>query len=376
MLFTDNWLGPSWGAVNRGFMANWTVVPEDCQTQGKVVVRQCGNDGSLLMTLDKIDQFLDKRSFAEACVPEDLTLENHHGEVHTWVDGHMLSLTCAPNEILFWFHHCNIDRIWELFRSTHPGSDRPEAYPTGPEIRTGWRANDTLHPFFEKKNVDGLSADYTLQFYNYEPSPSTVRCTEHAQCQSTILWCDTFRGKCKSMVRPDGDCTGLPNEACCCEEPGTSPECVAGDGDTKRCVCKKAPAETRPRCQSSSDCQREEWCEPATGECRRKLRLNETCAGFPPDACSPSNCVPPASTACVADGGRCGCVLPRCTTSDAECRAINTHWCNTERLQCERKRSIGDPCKGLPDNACARSSCRDDQKPSCSGTCQCKDDVS
>jgi tyrosinase len=43
-------------------------------------------------------------------------LENTpHGSVHTSVGGNMAVLETAPQDPIFWLHHCNIDRLWEVW---------------------------------------------------------------------------------------------------------------------------------------------------------------------------------------------------------------------------------------------------------------------
>jgi tyrosinase len=38
-----------------------------------------------------------------------------HGSVHNMVGGNMSSLDTAPRDPIFWLHHCNIDRLWEVW---------------------------------------------------------------------------------------------------------------------------------------------------------------------------------------------------------------------------------------------------------------------
>jgi hypothetical protein len=43
-----------------------------------------------------------------------------HNAVHRWVDGSMQPGT-SPNDPVFFFHHCNIDRLWAVWEQKHPG---------------------------------------------------------------------------------------------------------------------------------------------------------------------------------------------------------------------------------------------------------------
>jgi len=44
-----------------------------------------------------------------------------HNLVHMWVNGTMSNVPVAPADPLFWMHHAEIDRLWALWASTHPG---------------------------------------------------------------------------------------------------------------------------------------------------------------------------------------------------------------------------------------------------------------
>ena len=44
-----------------------------------------------------------------------------HNAVHRWVDGSMQPGT-SPNDPVFFFHHCNIDRLWAVWEQKNPGA--------------------------------------------------------------------------------------------------------------------------------------------------------------------------------------------------------------------------------------------------------------
>jgi tyrosinase len=46
---------------------------------------------------------------------------NLHNRVHPWVGGAM-STAAAPNDPVFWFHHCQIDRLWSQWQARWPRS--------------------------------------------------------------------------------------------------------------------------------------------------------------------------------------------------------------------------------------------------------------
>lgn len=344
-------------------MAHWGVVPEDCQETGREVTRECGNDGSLLMSDDKLDRFLQIKSFADAVTPYDSTFEADHGDVHAYVGGTMMSLNCACNDPIFFLHHSYIDYCNEKFRQLHPGSDDPKGYPDDLEVPPYHRKGDAMRPFYEKKNVDGLSNDYTKNFYSYEDSPK--KCDDDTQCRSKILWCDKLRKRCKAKVMEKGECTGFPNEACFC--PGQTPQCVVlGDVGMCKCSGESQAESSAPACAAAKDCQADEWCDRKSGLCQKKVPMNGDCTGMPSAACS-GRCQLPKQISCVS--GTCKCTLLRCKNNDDECVSTSL-WCNTARKQCDRKLSIGEQCHGFPDNAC-KNTCQEYEEPKCQDTCQC-----
>jgi tyrosinase len=47
-----------------------------------------------------------------------------HNHVHAWVDGVMNS-DWSPADPIFWLHHCEVDRLWAIWQSTHKSSHPP-----------------------------------------------------------------------------------------------------------------------------------------------------------------------------------------------------------------------------------------------------------
>ena len=69
-----------------------------------------------------------------------------HNRVHQWVGGSMGPGT-SPNDPVFFLHHCNIDRLWEVWRNS------PVAAPFVPASGgpVGHNLSDFLDPW------DGVS---------------------------------------------------------------------------------------------------------------------------------------------------------------------------------------------------------------------------
>lgn len=47
-------------------------------------------------------------------------LEDIHGLVHVLIGGDMVSVARAAYDPVFWFHHCNVDRLMAMFQAAHP----------------------------------------------------------------------------------------------------------------------------------------------------------------------------------------------------------------------------------------------------------------
>ncbi len=65
-----------------------------------------------------------------------------HNLVHTWAGGDMYILT-APNDPLFYLHHCNLDRIWSLWQSRNSS----QGYAPTSGGPSGHNLNDPMYPW-------------------------------------------------------------------------------------------------------------------------------------------------------------------------------------------------------------------------------------
>jgi tyrosinase len=79
-----------------------------------------------------------------------------HNLVHVWMGGTMGVVPTAPNDPVFFVHHCNVDRLWALWQLAHPGA--PYLPPAGaaPPAVPGHRAGDLMRPW------DGVSDPATI----------------------------------------------------------------------------------------------------------------------------------------------------------------------------------------------------------------------
>ncbi len=75
--------------------------------------------------------------------PNDQPPQNHN-RVHVWTGGTMLPMT-SPNDPIFWLNHCNVDRLWAVWQTQHPGA---AAYLPVSGAAPGHNLNDNMI-FFE-----------------------------------------------------------------------------------------------------------------------------------------------------------------------------------------------------------------------------------
>nr|H2A0L1.1 RecName: Full=Tyrosinase-like protein 2; AltName: Full=Tyrosinase 2; Flags: Precursor [Pinctada margaritifera]CCE46152.1 tyrosinase 2 [Pinctada margaritifera] len=106
----------------------------------------------------------------------NITIEGEHNNVHNWVGGAMEFLDPAPQDPVFFFHHCYIDYVWERFR------EKMRRYFRDPTTDYPGHGNETLHDanypmigFEWFRNIDGYSDYFIQNVYRYE-SPTCQAC--------------------------------------------------------------------------------------------------------------------------------------------------------------------------------------------------------
>jgi tyrosinase len=63
------------------------------------------------------------RNQGEGWSPAGPAGAQQHNRVHVWVGGHMAQVPQAPNDPVFFLHHCNVDRIWARWQLCSPTPD-------------------------------------------------------------------------------------------------------------------------------------------------------------------------------------------------------------------------------------------------------------
>ncbi len=135
---------PAWWP---GTLAGWRVRPSLAQghfgtsdpADGKSLTRALGAFSNLA-NLSDITTCLQKSNYEAAVVTNGFrgnlehaskTHDFHHG----WVGGNMGDPQSSPNDIMFFLHHCNIDRLWAMWQiddhqgsAFYPSSGRPPGH--------------------------------------------------------------------------------------------------------------------------------------------------------------------------------------------------------------------------------------------------------
>jgi hypothetical protein len=179
--FTDNFLGgdgagnPNDKVMSGSFSqaSGWSL---DCDEEGFGFLRRhFGGDGPGLPTPDSVKTALgltiyDSDPWNITAAGFRNTLEGWigtrqiHNAVHRWVDGSMQPGT-SPNDPVFFFHHCNIDRLWAVWEQKNAGAATYLPDGATPPTSGLTRLNDNMASF-------GRTA--TDRYFGVDVSPAGV----------------------------------------------------------------------------------------------------------------------------------------------------------------------------------------------------------
>ncbi|XP_061189957.1 uncharacterized protein LOC133197769 [Saccostrea echinata] len=194
LLFTAEFMGNGNGEVTSGPAANW-------QTETGPLRRNIGVEGELYL-YEEIQNITTQTRLRDICgLTRDVQsngLEFHHGDIHLWVGGNMAELNTAADDPLFWMHHANVDRIWELQRSNarRAGVDIDNDYPTDPnDFGNEFHSPDAEFGLFrtDLRVRDGVRGRLINGIYQYEQPPTCS--ARRMDCGSNKLRCAQLNGR-------------------------------------------------------------------------------------------------------------------------------------------------------------------------------------
>ena len=207
-LFVDEFLGARDGLINRGYFAfdapgtstntfpvptwwpsglvGWRLKPSLSHTFGTTLRRSLDtrsltvpedirrlmripvyHDPGLVIEVDPIDgsPVRNQRGFWNRLEAG----RRLHNFGHSWVGGHMGHPLTSPNDLIFFFHHCNIDRLWAEWQANgHAGTPFYPGPASGED--EGHKLNDAMWPWI------GSRTQYTP---NWLPSDAPIPDVTH-----------------------------------------------------------------------------------------------------------------------------------------------------------------------------------------------------
>ena len=190
ILFSEDFLGNGNGSVTTGFARGWDTVNDDCRSMNEKLYRTVPTDISLLYP-DNATELAEVASFQDMCTPWNDSFKNMHGFIHELFGGPMGYISCAPNDPVFFFHHCLVDNFFQRFKDYALKHNFELKYPDISEanLPPGFNgtllnfsdtqgANHVMHPFDDLINEYGLLADINKEFsYRYDVSPTISSAT-------------------------------------------------------------------------------------------------------------------------------------------------------------------------------------------------------
>ena len=195
IIWTPQFMGNGNGRIKNGPFRGW-------QTPITGPLLRNFGDGGTMMNWTSIKDTFSRSHLAEISHPQGSpkhNLEEHHGEPHLWVGGHMSPQALAGYDPIFLLHHSFVDLIWELFRRIQKrrGVDPSTDYPRNNTGPPGHRYNDPSG-FGNLQNRHALSDIYTRELYTYQLPPTCTH--QRPNCGSRYIRCDTSgpRPRCVS----------------------------------------------------------------------------------------------------------------------------------------------------------------------------------
>lgn len=91
---------------------------------------------------------------------------NTHNLVHVWIGGDM-GPASSPNDPVFFLNHCNVDRIWEAWRTATPGRQYAPPQSAGSHLFRH-RRNDPLYSILTQQQPTPAQVWNVTSLYTYD----------------------------------------------------------------------------------------------------------------------------------------------------------------------------------------------------------------
>ncbi|KAJ1356375.1 hypothetical protein KIN20_014079 [Parelaphostrongylus tenuis] len=215
VMWSDELLGNGNGYVKTGPFQNWDTnvfMPLSRIPVKKLYRSTGGRDQDRLMSPKDVEWITSRKNYRQLTFCHDKTFESMHGLSHVWVGGFMFVIRVSPNDPMFYLHHAFVDYLWEQFRRKQQSREQRESQWAQDTCNELHAYDEQMKPF-RLQNRDGLSNQYTDEWYDYEP---VRHCTPVLpECDSPYYWCDKKSWRCRSKVVLGGNCTGFEGTAIC-----------------------------------------------------------------------------------------------------------------------------------------------------------------
>uniref|UniRef100_A0A7E4W5S9 Tyrosinase_Cu-bd domain-containing protein n=1 Tax=Panagrellus redivivus TaxID=6233 RepID=A0A7E4W5S9_PANRE len=209
ILWTDNLMGNGNGFVKTGPFRDWdtnVLMPLSPVPVKKLYRYTGGRSTDRLLSQSDVDWVTSRKNYSDLTFCHDKTFESMHGLSHVWVGGFMFVIRVSPNDPTFYMHHAFVDFMWEQFRQKQQTRQQREKEYARKICSRQHSYYAPMKPF-NLRNKDGLSNDYTDNWYKYEP---VRHCSfDKPYCDSNYYFCDLKVMRCRSRVQLGGNCTGF-----------------------------------------------------------------------------------------------------------------------------------------------------------------------
>lgn len=100
-------------------------------------------------------QFLTNALFTDASYDDfSFNLEDIHNLVHVSVGGNFVDIATSAYDPLFWFHHCNVDRLMAIYQASHPSVYLTPARHAPTYALSGPGTDDLFTPLYPFRHPD------------------------------------------------------------------------------------------------------------------------------------------------------------------------------------------------------------------------------